>query len=126
MTGDAIELERVERWKNISRYFSDCHGFPRANNEISEEHHPASEIADDGRKNLRGVGGFSGGVGKPLDPLSIDIPNRNQNDSANGKSESSPGWTAAAQPIVHEDEPARADHCSEGQRKIIVETKFAG
>ena len=88
LAGDAIEHETIERRKNVGGDFSDGDGFPRADDEVGEEHHPAGEVADDGRKNLRGVGGFAGGVGKALDPLAVDVADGKKNDAANGKTES--------------------------------------
>ena len=74
---------------------------------------------------MRSVGGFPGGVGNALDPLAIDEADGKQNDSANGKTECRTRWTAAAEPIVHEDQPAGADHGAEGEREIVVQAKFA-
>ena len=125
LASDAIELEGIERGKNVGGDFSEGDGFPRADDEVGEKHHPAGEVADDGRKNLRGVGGFAGGVGKTLDPLAVDVADGKKNDSADGETESGAERTAAAEPVVHEDEPAGADHGAEGEREIIVEAKFA-
>src|SRR5580704_10079679 len=125
LTSDAVQLERVKKRKNVGGDFSEGDGFPRTNDEVCEKHHPAGEVADDRRENLRRVGGFAGGVGNALDPLAIDVADGKQNDSANGKTECRTRWTATAEPIVHEDQPAGADHGAEGQSEIVVQAKFA-
>src|SRR5467141_819872 len=69
----SIQFERIERWKDVRRKLADGHRFPRAHDEIRKQHHPPGEITDDRRKNLSGVGGLTGSVGKPLHPLAINI-----------------------------------------------------
>lgn len=125
LASDAVEHETIERRKNVGGDFADGDGFPGTDDEVGEEHHPASEIADEGRENLGGVGGFTRSVWEPLDPLAIDVADGKQNDAANGKSESSAERAAAAEPVVHEDEPAGANHGAESESEIIVEAKFA-
>src|SRR5271167_844002 len=122
---DAIKLEGIEPWENVGGDFSEGDSLPRADDEVSKKHHPAGEVADNGRENLGGVGGFAGGVRKALDPLAVDIADGKQNDSADGKAECGSGGTAATEPVVHEDKPAGADHGTEGEREIIVQAKFA-
>jgi len=121
----AIELERIERGENVGGNFTEGDGFPGTDDEVSEKHHPAGEVADDRRKNLSGVGGFAGGVGKALDPLAVHIADGEQNNSADGKTERSARGTATAEPVVHKDEPAGADHGAESEGEVIVEAKFA-
>jgi len=122
---DAIQLERIKRRENVAGDFSEGDGFPRAHDEVGEKHHPTSEVAYDGRENLRGVGGFAGSVGKALDPLAVDVANRKQNDAADGKSERRARRTSSSEPIVHEDEPSGANHGAEREGKVVVQTKFA-
>ena len=126
LTGDMVKHETVERRENIGGDFADGDGFPGANDEVGEEHHPASEVADEGRENLGGVGGFAGGVGKALDPLAVDVADGKKNDAADGKTECGANGTAAAEPIIHEDEPAGADHGAESESEVVVEAEFAG
>jgi hypothetical protein len=125
LASDAIQRERIERGENVGSDFSEGDGFPWADDEVGEKHHPAGEIADDGRENLGGVGGFASGVGKALDPLAVDVADRKKNDAADGETESCTGRTAAAEPVVHEEEPACANHGAEGESKQVVKTKFA-
>lgn len=125
LAGDAVNLEGIERRKNVGGNFPESDGFPRANDEVGEKHHPAGEIADDGRKNLGGVGGFAGSVGEALDPLAVNIANGEQNHAADCETERSSGGTATAKPVVHENEPAGANHGAESESEIIVEAKFA-
>ena len=89
LAGDAIEDETIQRRKNVGSDFADGDGFPGADDEVSEKHHPAGEIADDGRKDLRGVGSFAGGIGETLDPLAVNVANGEKDDAANGEAESS-------------------------------------
>src|SRR5690242_20768916 len=64
LAGDAVKLEGIERRKNVGSNFPESDGFPRADDEVGEKHHPAGEIADDGRKNLGGVAALAGAAGK--------------------------------------------------------------
>lgn len=125
LAGDAVKLEGIERRKNVGGNFPESDGFPGADDEVGEKHHPAGEIADDGRKNLGGVGGFAGGVRKALDPLAVYIADGEQNHAADGETERSSRRTATAKPVVHENEPACANHGAESESEIIVEAKFA-
>src|SRR5216684_1313983 len=70
---NAIQLERIQRWKDVGRKLSDGHRFPGAHDEVRQQHHPSGEITDHWRKNLCGVGGLAGSVRKPLHPLAINV-----------------------------------------------------
>src|SRR5712672_957273 len=126
LAGNAIQGERIERRKDIGSDFSDGYCFPWADDEVGEEHYPAGEKTNNGRKNLRGVGGFAGGVGEPLDPLAVDVTDREKEESAEGEAQRGTKRAAAAEPIVHEHQPANTDHGAERESKVISDLKFAG
>ena len=69
---------------------------------------------------MRGVGGFAGGVRKALYPLAVNIAHRQQEDSAEDVREDRSQRAAPAKPIVHQDEPAGADHGPESESEIVV------
>src|SRR5215813_8847316 len=56
---NAVDLDRIELRKNVRRDFAERDRFPRAHDEIREQHDPSGEIADAPRKNLRRVCGFA-------------------------------------------------------------------
>ena len=125
MALDAIQLKRVQRGKKICSQLADGHGFPRTHDEIRQQHHPAGEVTDHRRKYLRGVGSLSRRVGQAFHPLSVNVTNRQQQHSADRKSENCAQRPAAAKPVVHHNQPAHSDHGAERQREIIGEAQFA-
>src|SRR2546426_1613429 len=52
-TRHAVKLQRVQRRKDVGGDFAKGHGFPRANNEISEQHRPAGKKTHRDRKSTR-------------------------------------------------------------------------
>ena len=85
LAGDTIEFEGIELRKNVSGKVADDDGFPWADDQVGEKHDPAGEIADERRKNLRGVGRFAGGVGKATNPLAVDVADGNKKDAKIGR-----------------------------------------
>ncbi len=120
MSSNGIKLERIEGGKNVSCDFSESHSFPGANDKIRKQHHPSREVAYGGRKNLRGIGGFAGGVRKALYPLAVNIAHGQQEDSTEDVREDRSQRATTAKPIVHENEPSGADHGPESESEIVV------
>jgi len=75
---------------------------------------------------LGGVGGFAGSVGETLDPFAVNVADGKKNQAAESKSESGAKRATAGEPVVHEDEPADADHGAEAKSEVVVEAEFAG
>ena len=72
LPGYAIEFEGIELRKNVGGKLSNDDGFPWTDDEVGEKHDPAGEIADERRKDLRGVGCLTGRVGEATKlPLKI-------------------------------------------------------
>lgn len=126
LTGDAVEFERIQAREKIGCEFADGNSFPRADDEVGEQHDPAGEKADKRRKNLGGVGGFAGSVGETLDPFAIDVTNRKKNQATEGKGKNCAEWTAPAEPVVHKDEPTNANDGAETESEIVVKAELAG
>ena len=59
MSRDAVQFERIQRRKDVRREFADGNRFPRAHDEIRQQHHPASEVTHNRRKYLGGVRRFT-------------------------------------------------------------------
>ena len=68
-----------------------------------------------------GIRGFARRIRKSPHPLAVDVAHRQKQDSANRESQHGAKRAAASQPIVHQDDPARADHGAEAQCEIIRE-----
>src|SRR6201999_612516 len=85
----------------------------------------AREVTDNRRKHLRRVRGFARRIGKTQNPLAVHVAYGEQNDAADNETENRAERSAAAEPVVHQHEPAGADHRAERQREIIVQPKFA-
>src|ERR1700722_10458279 len=125
MTSDVIQLEGIERRKKIGSKFADGYSFPGANNKIREQHDPSGKVTDGWRKNLRSVSGFAGSVRQALHPLAVNVADRQQENSADCETYNGAERPAAAQPIVHDDQPTDAHHGSKGEREVISEAQFA-
>src|SRR6266403_408297 len=125
LSGDAVQFEGIQRWKDVRRKLADRHRFPRADDEICEQHHPTGEVAYKRRKHLGGIGCFSRRIRKTLYPLPIDVANGQQENSAQSETENRAKGAAAPEPVVHEYQPADANHRSKCQRKIIGQAELA-
>ena len=125
LAGHSIKLDAIQPRNNVGCDLADGHGFPRADDEIRQQHGPAGEIAHAGRKDLSCVGGFAGGVREPPHPLAIDVADGKKEQSTQRKPQSGAEWAAASEPVVHQHEPAGADHGAEGQREVVVQPQLA-
>ena len=126
LASNAIELKGIELGKNVGGKFSNDHGLPRTNDEVGEKHDPSSEITDERREDLRGVGGFAGGVGEAANPLAVDVADGKKKDAAEAETKHGAKWPATGEPVVHENDPASTDHGAEAEGKIIGEAELAG
>lgn len=126
LAGDAIEFEGIEPRKNVGGKLADDDGFPWTDDEVGEKHDPAGEIADERRKDLRGVGRFAGGVGKATNPLAVDVSDGKKKDATEAESKHGAERAATCEPVVHENDPAGADHGAKAESEIVGEGEFAG
>ena len=72
-----------------------------------------------------GVGDLAGGVGQQAHQTSIGIGDRHEQERADCEAERRANRAAARQPIVHHDQPAGADHRTEGKREVVDAAEFA-
>src|SRR5437867_8877272 len=100
----SVQFVRIQRRKNVRCKFSERHRFPRANDEVRQQHHPASEITHNRWKDLRGVGSFAGGVRKALYPLAVDIANGQQQQAPSRKTKNCAERSAASRSEEHTSE----------------------
>ena len=126
LAGDAIEFEGIELRKNVGRELSHNDSFPGADDEVGEKHDPAGEIADERGKDLCGVGRFAGGVGNATYPLAVDVADGKKEDAGEAEAEHGAERAAACEPVVHENDPACADHGAKAECEIVGEGKLAG
>ena len=99
---------------------------PWADNEIGERHHPSGGEADGSGENGRRVGDLARGIGHRDYKLSVDPADRKQQRAADYESEDCAERTAAEQPVVHDDEPADANHGAPSECEIVCGAEFAG
>jgi hypothetical protein len=123
---DPVQLPVVELGKKKRKKLADSHSFPGTHDEIRQQHDPAGDVADDWREDLRSVGGFARCIGQALDPLAVNVTDRQQQNAANGEAKHRAQRPATAQPVVHDHNPAGTDHGAEAEREIIPQTQFAG
>src|SRR5580700_216062 len=83
-SGDAVDLDRIERRNNVTSDAADGHGFPGADNEVGEHHHPSGGEADRAGKSCRGISNFSGGIGHGGDQPAINPADGEQQRAADG------------------------------------------
>ena len=95
LVSDAVEFLTIQRREDVCRQLSERDRFPGAHDEIRQQHHPAGEITDDRGKHFCGVRRLTGSIGKPADPLAINVADRQQNDSADHVSQHSAEWPTA-------------------------------
>ena len=125
LAGDSIELDRVQSREQIARDSSDGHRLPRTDDVVGEQHHPTGGEADGPGKDRRGVGNLAGGVGHGADEMPIDDPDGQQHEAADGKRQHGAHGAAAQQPVVHDDQPADADHGAEAEREEVGQPQLA-
>jgi len=126
LPGYAIEFEGIELRKNVGGKLSNDDGFPWTDDEVGEKHDPAGEIADERRKDLRGVGCLTGRVGEATNPLAVDVADGKKKDATEAEAKHDAERAAAGEPVVHEDDPASADHSAKAESEIVGEGEFAG
>jgi len=114
----------MTRGKNTN--FTESHGFPGADDEVGQHHHPSGGEADPLRKDFGGVGDFGGRVGHAADQAPVHIANGEEQRAADGKSENRAENAAAQQPVVHHHQPADADHGAPSQGEVVDDAEFAG
>ncbi len=119
LPGDTIKFPGIQLRKNVRRQFTDRDSLPRTNDEIGEQHDPAGQIAHEWRKNLRGVGRFSGRIRQSRHPLSIDVTHRQKEHASDRKPQHRPKRASPAEPIVHYHDPAGTDHGAKAEREIV-------
>jgi len=116
-SGDAVDLDRIERGDDVAGDAADGNGFPGADDEIGEHHHPSGGEADGAGECGGGVGDFAGGVRHRGHQPAVDPADGEQQCATDGEAEKCAQRAAAQQPVVHDDEPADADHGAPGQVK---------
>ena len=124
--GDAVEFDRVDAREDVSGDAADGDGLPRTDDEVGESHHPAGGEAGGAGKDGGGVGDLAGGVRHGNDEPAVDPSDGKQESATDGESEEGAQRAAAQQPVVHDDEPADADHGAPSQSEVVGGAQFAG
>ncbi len=71
------------------------------------------------RKHALGISDFASGIGKAGDEPPVRESDRDQEKRADEKTEDATERSAAGEPVVDDDEPARAHHAPEGEGKVL-------
>lgn len=116
---DRVHLVAVERGEDARQQVAGRDGFPRTDDGVREDHRPSRRVAGEWWKDAFGVCDFGAGVANPLHQPAIGVRNREQQQTADEKAEDAAGGAAARQPVVHQDEPADADHRAEAEREVL-------
>ena len=77
-------------------------------------------------KNGGGVSDFASRVGHGDDQFAVDPSDGEQKRAADGEAQERAEGAAAQQPVVHDDEPADADHGAPAQGEVVGGAQFAG
>ena len=125
-SGDAVDLDGIERRDDVAGDAAYGHGLPGADDEVGEHHHPAGGEADGAGESGRGVGDLARGVGHGGHQPAINPADGEQQRAADGEAEKGAQGAAAEEPVVHHYEPADTDHGAPGQREVVGEAEFAG
>ncbi len=124
--GDAVEFDRIEAGNDVAGDAADGDGFPGADDEVGEHHHPSGGEADGTREDSGGVGDFSRGVGHGDHQLAVDPSDGKQERATDHEAEQGAESAAAEQPVVHDDQPADADHGSPAESEVVGGAELAG
>src|SRR5262249_31991378 len=97
---DPVHLNRVQGWKNVTRDASDGHGFPWADDEVGEDHHPARRKTHCARKDFCRVGHFARSVGHSRNKFSVDVADGKKQSTTKNEAKDPAKRTATQKPVV--------------------------
>ena len=124
--GNAVEFHRIKARDDVAGDAANGDGLPGADDEVGEGHHPAGGQTDGARENGGGVGDFSGGVGHGDHQFAVNPSDRKQERATDHETEKSAERAAAQKPVIHDDEPADADHGSPAESEVVGGAELAG
>ena len=116
---DRVELVAVERREDPREQIAGGDRFPRTHNRVGQHHRPAGGEADRRRHHAFGIRDLRAGILDPLDQPAVGVRDRKEQQAAEQKTKDAAGGTAARQPVVHQHEPADADHRAEPEREVF-------
>src|SRR5262249_8326317 len=122
---DPVHLNRVQGWKNVTRDASDGHGFPWADDEVGEDHHPARRKTHCARKDFCRVGHFPPSGGHSRNKFSVDVADGKKQSTTKNEAKDPAKRTATQKPVVHDNQPSNADHRAPTQREVIDDAEFS-
>jgi len=116
---DDVQLIAVERREHAREKISGRDRLPRTHDRVRQHHRPAGREADGRRHHAFGVGDLGARIPDPLHEAAVGVRDRKEQQAAEQEAEDAAGRTAARQPVVHQDEPADADHRPETEREVL-------
>jgi hypothetical protein len=78
------------------------------------------------RKDLGGIRDLARSIGHGGYEFAVDVANRQQERTANGESENAAEGAATREPVVHDHQPADADHRAPTEREVVGDPELAG
>ena len=123
--GHRVQLIAVERRKDARQQVAGGDRLPRAHDRVRQDHRPAGEETGERREHAFGVRDFGAGVADALHHPAVGVGDRKEQQAADEKAEHAAAGPAARQPVVHEDDPADADHRAEAEREVLDRAQAA-
>ncbi len=117
--GNRVELVRIQAREHAREQVPGGHRFPRADDRVGQHHRPAGGKAEERRHHLFGVRDLRAGVLNLLDQAAVGVGDGKQQQAAYQETEHAAARAAARQPVIHQDEPANADHRAEAEREVL-------
>ena len=123
--GHCVERQLVHRGEDPRQQIADRHSFPRAHDRVREHHQPSRRKAHRPRKHALRVGDFSSGIRDRANQAPIGEGDGNEQQRDAEEAEHRPRRTTTRQPVVHDDEPADADHAAKAECEVLERAEGA-
>ena len=120
-SGDFIQRSRVESGDHAGEQVTDRGRLPRADDRVGEHHGPRRGEGDGRGKDALGVCDLAAGIRKARDESAVRPRDRQKKHSPEEKAERGAAGSAPFEPVVHEDDPADADHGPEAEGEVLDE-----
>ncbi len=125
LPGHRVEHDLVHRREDPGKQVPDGHGLPGTDDRVGQHHHPPGGEADAARENALGIGDLGAGIGYRAHQPAVGLRNRQQQQRAAEKPEHGAARAAPAQPVIHDDEPADADHAAKPECEVLESAEGA-
>jgi hypothetical protein len=114
-----VERVRAENREDPGEEIAARDRLPGADDRVGQHHRPSRREAEEGRKDILGIGHLRARVGNPADEPSVGQRDRREQQAADQETEDGACGTASAEPVAHEDDPPHADHRAEAKGEVL-------